>query len=361
MLIVLDTTETRKDLLLNNRSFRTIYPFIMQGMVKLVVPRIVVEETINHAREELIKGLNALGILKKLTPSLYGNMPDPDLETLVNSYADDLRARLAHLKAKQPDYEAIGVTLGSLVGRALQRRKPFDGEGRKGFRDAIIWETVLHETMNYQPPQTAIHKVLLVTKNTHDFGKNGELAEDLKNDLVANGLESSAVTVSAGLWNCVRYCLEPQRRVMQAEKEIQNGSFDKFSALKFYDASKELIRRELNELAADSAEDEGEFRSLVVIALNDVDRFEVCGLWSMDEDTLMMHIDYIVNSRVHFERWQGGWESVERSFQILINIELVFATHGYELLESALSEYQFWPWTINNSISPEEESYLSRG
>jgi len=195
MLVILDTTETYKDLLLENIAFSVIRSLVSTGLITLVVPKIVVDETINHSRKELEGAVKSLGIFKQLAPSLVEVLPQIDLEAYVQNYSETLSARLDELGAKQPGYDMLNVD--ALVTRALEGRKPFDPSGRRGFRDAIIWETVLHELNQFR------QEAVLVTRNTNDFGEDGGLASDLRSDLVAYGFPADLVCVSDGIAKCL--------------------------------------------------------------------------------------------------------------------------------------------------------------
>jgi PIN domain len=352
MLVILDTTETCKDLLLSNIAFSVVSSLVSKGIITLIVPKIVVEETINHSRKEMEEAVKAVRTLKRLAPSLVENLPQMDLELCVQNYTETLLARLDELGAKQSGYEMLGVDV--LVTRALQGRKPFDPSGRRGFRDAIIWETVLHELNQYQFRQKAI----LVTRNTNDFGEDGGLAADLRNDLVARGFPADFVCVSDGIAKCLSRYLEPRLDAVELEEGIQKGESVGFNAKQFYESSRAAILRELNDSIYNDPEEESQFRNLTVTDLGTLDRFEVCGIWSITDKEIMMHIDYIINSRVTFERLQERWQTVERQFQILINMMIVLKPRTHELLKYGISEFQFWPYNIS---STSEREYLERG
>lgn len=350
MLLVLDTTETYKDLLLGNITFSVIGSLVKRRLITLVVPKIVVEETINHSRKELEEAIQSFAILKRLAPSLVETLPQIDLESCVQDYTERLLARLDELGARQPGYEMLHVD--ALVTRALQRRKPFDPNGQRGFRDAIIWETVLQELNQFHG------ETVLVTRNTNDFGEDGSLAADLRTDLVAHGFEADLVCVSAGIAKCSSRYLEPRLDAVELEEGIQKGESAGFNAREFYEFSKTAILGELNNLIQDDPEGETQFRNLTVIDLGTLDRFEVCGLWSITDKEIMMHVDYIVSSRVRFESLLGRCQIIERQFQILINIMIMFKPYTHEWLKYEISEYQFWP---DNISSDSERKYLERG
>jgi hypothetical protein len=349
MLLILDTTETSKDLLLGNIAFSVIPSLVSKGLIRFVVPKIVVEETINHSRKELEEALRSLGVFRRLSPSLVETLPQINVESCVQNYAETLSARLDELGAKQPGYEMLNVE--ALVTRALQGRKPFDPSGRRGFRDAIIWETVLHELNEFR------QETVLVTRNTNDFGEDGELAADLRSDLLAHGFPPDLVCVSAGIAKCLSRHLEPRLNAVELEEGIQKGASAVFNAMQFYESSKAAILTELNNLIQSDPEEESEFRNLTVIDLGTLDRFEMCGIWSLTDTEIMMHIDYIVNSRVRFERLLERHHAIERQLQILINMLIVFKPRTHELLKHGISEYQFWP---DNISSDSEREYLER-
>ncbi len=53
MIIIIDTTETFGDLTLSGAHWRLVEEFLGRENALLVVPEVVVEETVNHFREKL--------------------------------------------------------------------------------------------------------------------------------------------------------------------------------------------------------------------------------------------------------------------------------------------------------------------
>ncbi len=72
MLIVLDTTETFADLRVDGANYTFLRSFVARNPANLVVPQIVIEETVNHFRESLERhwdaARTALRNMKKLAP-----------------------------------------------------------------------------------------------------------------------------------------------------------------------------------------------------------------------------------------------------------------------------------------------------
>ena len=82
----------------------------------------------------------------------------------------------------------IQATVDDLVNRSLSGRKPFDGEGRKGFRDAVIWEEILDAVR-----REGIGEMILISGNSNDFGKDSALHPGLQEELEALGVAGKAI------------------------------------------------------------------------------------------------------------------------------------------------------------------------
>ena len=88
---------------------------------------------------------------------------------------------LSLYRAKITPYPDISHEI--IARRALDRRKPFDVRGHNGYRDTLLWISVLSAATD--------SKVMFVSDNSADFAKNKqmptELADDLLKDLTAAG------------------------------------------------------------------------------------------------------------------------------------------------------------------------------
>jgi hypothetical protein len=96
------------------------------------------------------------------------------------------------------------VTHEELVRRALAGRRPFDDHGRLGYRDTLIWYTVLEVARDG-------HRVILATEDG-DFRSAdgaGGLHEHLIADLRQRGIDPERVSVVPSLAAIVQQVLEP--------------------------------------------------------------------------------------------------------------------------------------------------------
>src|SRR5262245_41750996 len=88
----------------------------------------------------------------------------------------------------------------ALVQRCLSRRKPFKMSG-EGFRDALIWETIVRDVACHDA------STYLITDNVKDFADphdKSRLHPELVTDLVARGLEPESVQICSSLDDFVK-------------------------------------------------------------------------------------------------------------------------------------------------------------
>jgi hypothetical protein len=359
MIVVIDTTELFKDPWLRGPSWLLLREFRWQEAASLVVPSIVIEEALNHFGERLGKALEgvqrSMAELQKLLPSRSDLCPPAcDREQAVADYKEVLTSRLWELGAQQPAYD--GIALGAVVSRALQRRKPFDAKGA-GFRDALLWETVL------QVAQGAAGPVTLITGNTNDFGPHGGLAEDLVADLVARGLPPDRVRVSGSLAAFIDEEVKPRLEKLEALRQaIEDGAFPHFDALDFFaDAHREIAER-LQEEVMDWGEVPSGFLTpgrlrcprLAMLA-TEPEGFDVLDVFRVGEDQITLCIRYPVEGTI---TWDGAAEdglplppsagavSGPVTFTIILSLVLEASTGEVEEFEAndiVISRDRDWP------------------
>jgi PIN domain len=243
MIVVFDTTETFTDLRLEGPSFRLLAAYLYGTASSLAVPKIVFEETVNHFRERLAKHVRSatdnLREIAKLTGKEHrGTEPLLNQEEAVEQYREHLAAQIKQLKGTVIGLENVSVE--ELVQRSLQRRKPFDGEGRKGFRDAVLWETVLREVLAKSDEQPT---VALLTRNSTDFGKDGALAEALRDDCNKVGKADECVKLFDGLQAFIETEVKPHLETLEAIREqVREGGYKEFDPVEFFTALLDSIR-----------------------------------------------------------------------------------------------------------------------
>ncbi len=313
MHIVIDTTETFPDLLLKGPNFVLLRSYIARNSAKLIVPSLVVEETINHYREHLAKHVkSAKAELSTIEKMMTSDKAIPEVEIDEVECVIEFRSYLEK-QIKWLGGEVIGfdkVTVNSLLSRSLERRKPFDGEGRKGFRDALLWETVLHEIIQLQGDGA---KVVLISKNSNDFGQNGFLADDLKRDCIAAGICGDAVTLYNGLSIFVEKEIKPQLEKLDAIfRTIQeDGEFHEFNPTDFFLENEPSIRIEINSHLRGRSVLSQVSPVYDTLRLNELETmfrdWEVADVWKVDGERIACGLDFTIPAKIECHETKKGY------------------------------------------------------
>ncbi len=152
-----------------------------RGEVRLVVPKVVLIETVARFKSSLAEAMNKYNELGKKIADLAGlPLPSPEHQVpeLVADYETSLRETLA------ANSVVIGeippMALEDLVHRAASRKKPFDSDGN-GFRDALIWLSFLAEIERANTTEG-----ILITSDSA-YWHGDVLHQDLLDDITSRG------------------------------------------------------------------------------------------------------------------------------------------------------------------------------
>jgi hypothetical protein len=218
------------------------------------------------------------------------------IEAECGKYHEHLKKQL--FLADQTSYKDVDVA--SLVHRALARKKPFDSNGKVGFRDSIIWETILL-LVKRKPDE-----ILFITRNTKDFCENGQLHKDLLADLVINGLSNVSVTVCEGLSRFIEVYVKPSlEKLDEIQKQINDDRFPGFDATAFFTESRldieDALRDQVSVVDLDCIASQSVYNfsdpSLGSVS-DSLDRFLVADVWRINEDQLGIGIDYVLQGSI---------------------------------------------------------------
>lgn len=185
MKIVIDTNIVHQDYKLNGQRILKLYEASKKLGYELVVPEVVVDEIVNQYRRELESAhgtfLKGLSQLRKLTE--LKNKETFETTTFVDEQCDAFELAY-HQRLKELGITILPyprVTHKMMVAKDLKRIKPFK-EDSKGYRDALIWETVKE---NLIPSKRLFDEcqVIFLSENTKDFGDGAKLHPDLEKEL----------------------------------------------------------------------------------------------------------------------------------------------------------------------------------
>lgn len=302
MLLFIDTTEFFGDYRLNKPEFELLKRFLAVSHTTLHIPAIVLQELVNHYRETVARMARDVESnnrsLKALVPEVAEVKLGVDSAAEAVKYEQDLREMFHKMGAKIIPYDAIKMEL--IVGRALARRKPFDAKGHKGFRDALIWQTLLGVLLVAREP------AILITDNSKDFGEPGKLPADLQRDIDAFEDESLTVTVCSHLSEFVTEYIKPTfAKLQQIQDQLNEETYDPFRVSDFLatdqDGLFDAIKSHLQCVDIDRVTrgTKGEYLGpLSLSSIEDVEEWEVIDAWEVEKGRIAFGLNVTMLSLV---------------------------------------------------------------
>ena len=164
---------------------------------------------------------------------------DVNLEKQIETYRTSLEDRLKNLRAMNIDYDDIPHE--NIVQRILGKKKPF-GKKDKGYKDALIWESIL-KILNYEGDF-----VIFITYNSADFANKEQtkLHPDLISDLEDKGFDAEAVVISNGMSDFTSKCVEPKLQFMIEIKErLEKDTYLDLLLSELLEEKRDLIESEV--------------------------------------------------------------------------------------------------------------------
>ena len=205
--IFIDSTETVQNFGLKSENFKKLIDLRNDGNITVVIPEVVVRETLrkwkNNYTEKLNKLISSQREMQILRSKLYFNFQKFSLVDEMNEEEGDLtnlRENTPPLLDQRKFEQYLNIlhitiaplpriNIDSILSRELERKKPFTTNEKgfgKGFRDTLIWETIkeyIGDNKNNGP-------FYLVSNNSTDFAnaKRTEIDPSLLEELQFQGL-----------------------------------------------------------------------------------------------------------------------------------------------------------------------------
>jgi hypothetical protein len=221
MNIILDSTAIRHDYFLSSPDARLLELYVGRTHSSLVVPHVVIDEAVNLYREDLLE-LRGKFVSKyrQLLTMRSREVPDVDPDEECKAYKkqllSDIQGKFRGVLLPYPD-----ISHEQLVRRDLDRRKPFGSTG-KGYRDALIWISI----MTYL--STKSDTACLISNNTKDFWNSegnalhGDLAEEL---LAAKSKQALRIFKDVAEFN--RAVVSPSLKKLESiVDDLRKGTFN---------------------------------------------------------------------------------------------------------------------------------------
>ena len=314
MIIIIDTTETFGDFTLSGAHWKLVEEFLGRENALLVVPEVVVEETVNHFREKLEEAARDQAAASRTLSTLTGAQVETkiiDIADSIAQYRTRLKERLERLSAQSLPMAGVDVT--TLVARALRHEPPFDREGQRGFRDAVLWESLLtflkiNRTQAY-----------FVTRNVRDFcEQGGQLHVSLKRDLEALGTPAVSVDICRGLKELIEKHLRPKLALLEETRlKIQERNDERCDPVEVFFENKPSIRVSIERAVRSwSFRGVGRFShhdltNPELRSFDDLESFEVLDVYRLKDGSLVVPVDYHVEGSISYvEEYIRDWDEM---------------------------------------------------
>lgn len=161
--IIIDTNVIHLDYKLTSTNITALVSTSDRLSHRIYIPDVVIDEIVKQYKEEIKLYADdynrAVSKLQKRKVAEEIHKLDSDVMT--KDYEDSLRNRINELGIVILSYPT--TCHKEMVSRELSKRKPFL-DGKKGYRDALIWETVKEYCKKFP-----VNEVIFLSENSNDF------------------------------------------------------------------------------------------------------------------------------------------------------------------------------------------------
>lgn len=289
MIIVLDTCILYQDLYWKGTSFCLLEDFLKKTTSNLCIPTIVYDEIVNKYNEKYIESLHKLKLAYSEMKSLYPdntqlNLPIDFDDKAIDNYKKFLTNKLRTFNCIMADYPEVSHK--EIVARALSRKKPFDSKGKEGYRDFLIWTTLLNIAKTNPGEQ-----IVFISSNTKDFsdGNNKDSLDDvLLSDLDTNNIEKSKIKYYCSVNKFISMEVTP---LLEKYDKIKNSNIISefigvFNQQICSNVKEKLINQNLDEI---NLEIDAEYINVKMWSAEDFDDIEIEEIFVIDENRLLVN------------------------------------------------------------------------
>lgn len=199
--IIIDTNVIHLDFKLNKARIVTLCNTSTILGHEIFIPEVVIDEIVkqyDEKAEEYINSFNkALQKLSDLSTSPITQTPI-DTKGFISNYRNELNNRIKQLGIGIIPYPNTGHKI--MVARELGKKKPFK-DSTKGYRDALIWDSVMEHTQKY----SSNCGIIFLTANSKDFADKDKkgLHTDLIADCISNGIPPTSIRLVTDIQNFI--------------------------------------------------------------------------------------------------------------------------------------------------------------
>lgn len=328
MQVLLDSNIYGRDLTLAGAKFRLLFDQAKEGQFRLALPEVIAREVtelyrreVSQRQGELVKASKRLGALR--IPVLTEEAVDA--EEASTGFRKLLEAKV--LDAGGQLLPLPNVSHEELVELAVRRRRPFREKG-SGYRDALIWQSVLGLA-------EADETVAFVTDNHRDFaGPDGQtLHADLVGQLHEAGTDPASVLLYRDLDDFFNAWAA---RAENALKRVRMLLTDKDAIEKLEEqlgvalAMRELPHEGRPFLASIGVDAEGAW----IDTLESIEPIQASEAFALAEHAASIEFEVITTVTVDFLAHKGDVYAAERMHDLGDEIDPTFSVYDFDYNET---------------------------
>lgn len=232
MKIIIDTNIIHKDYYLRGKFIVTLSEAAAKLGYEVCIPEVVVDEVENQYKEELSSAYSDYGKavknLDKLLPTKYkASITETIVSEAIENFRTQYESELHAKKIKLLPYPKTSHKF--IVAKELNKKKPFK-DSKKGYRDALVWESVKAELI---PAKELFDEtqIILLSSNTNDFALGKDLHPDLKQELMDMGYFDTVVSLRPDCDAFFNEVIYPQFGELDNIKDALNtkGAYNRIS------------------------------------------------------------------------------------------------------------------------------------
>lgn len=206
------------DISLDSPQSMALFNAHSKGVIKICVPEIVIREVANKYQEEEQKARRSYS---QAVRKLRNYRRDLDLpivdEPEPGTYEKNLREMLRDFEVDVVPMPQVAHS--AVVARALARTRPFDSGGKDGYRDTLVWHSLVSAISGDGTP------VVFLTTDQKAFGDpedSKSLHPDLRSELSDLGIEGDSVVLVDSLEDALKLVVTPAEEIRDELTELLN-------------------------------------------------------------------------------------------------------------------------------------------
>jgi predicted nucleic acid-binding protein len=193
--VILDTNIYQNNFTLKSNSMDALSAYLKKTDDRLIVPYIVAQELLRNYKSTFEKSVDNIEKASRLFHSCITTEEQKKISDALRALERYKEDGLANDSTKYLEYLKSTLTnvvvqdtmppldFSNVVKKGLDKTKPFKITG-EGMKDAILWESILEHCSHNQ-----LGRIIFISNNANDFGKDNALEPNLIDQMKESGTE----------------------------------------------------------------------------------------------------------------------------------------------------------------------------